>query len=85
MAFRGCKLLDFLAKFADGFSVIKMPLMPRCIILWRTTHHHDESFSVKIAKVVNKNIETFGSELVVWNHCHERTVVAAVVEINAHR
>ena len=56
LAFRGYKLLDFLAKFADGFTIVKMPLMPRCIILWRTTHHHDKPFSVKIAEVVNKNI-----------------------------
>ena len=68
LAFRGHKLLDFLSKFADGFAVVEMPLMPCCIILWRTTHHHDEPFRVKIAEVVNKNVETFGTKLVVWNH-----------------
>ena len=70
-SFRGYKLLNLLAKFADGFTVIKMPLMPRCIILWRTTHHHDEPLSVKITEVINKNIETFSSKLAVWNHCHD--------------
>ena len=28
LAFRGHKLLDFLSKFADGFAVVEMPLMP---------------------------------------------------------
>ena len=71
LAFRGWKFLDLLAKFADGFTVAKMPLMPCCIILRRTTHHHDKPFCVKITEVVNKNVETFGSKLVVWNHCHD--------------
>ena len=68
LAFRSYELLDLLAKFADGFTVVEMSLMPCCIILWRTTHHHDEPFRVKIAEVVNKNVETFGTKLVVWNH-----------------
>ena len=71
MAFRGHKLLDFLSKFADGFAVVEMPLMPRCIILWRTAHHHDKPLGIKIAEMVNKNVETFGTKLVVWNHCHD--------------
>lgn len=71
LAFRGCKFLDLFAKFADGFAVAKAPLMPCCIILRRTTHHHDKPFCVKITEVVNKSVETFGSKLVVWNHCHD--------------
>ena len=71
LAFCGYKLLDLLAKFADGFTVVEMSLMPCCIILWRTTHHHYKSFRVKVAEAINKNVETFGSELVVWNHCHD--------------
>ena len=71
LAFRCGKLLDLLAKFSDGFPVIEVPLMPCCVILRRTTHHHDKPFSVKITKVVNKNIEAFSAKLVVWYRCHD--------------
>jgi len=66
-----CKRLDFLAKLTYGFTICEMPLMPRGIILWGSAHHHDKPFGVKIPEMVNQNIKTFSSKLIVCNHCHD--------------
>jgi len=65
MTLRSSKRLDLFPKFTNGLPIGEMPLMPRCIILWGTAHHHNKPLSIKITEVLNEHVEAFRPKLVV--------------------